>query len=109
MERGGQSGMEFLCVFLGLILLLKGVMIVFHLTAGSLWMDHQLYQNLICLAEGRPPALCQKALMRNIKTISPAGAISHLRTGSELNRWKGEIKWTLYGISLQRRQKLVLP
>ena len=109
MERGGQSALEFLCVFLGLILLLKGVMIVFHLTVGSLWMDHQLYQNLICLAEGQPPALCQKALIRNIRKISPVGTISHLRTGSELNRRQGEIKWTLYGIPLQRRQKLVLP
>ena len=105
----GQSVIEVLCVCLSLFLVLKGILLVFWLTAGSLWVDHQLYQKLICLAEGRPQTICRERLIKNIQKFNPAGIITHLQIKKEKNRWEGKIKWTIYGVSRHSRQQLILP
>ena len=108
-QRSGQSVIEVFCICLSLILILKGMFVVFWLTAGSLWMDHQLYQKLICLAEGRPQALCREKLIKNIKTLHPMGTLTHSQMRKGQNLWKGKIKWTLYGVKKDSYQQLILP
>ena len=105
----GQSVIEMSCVLLGLTLALKGMFLVFQLIAGALWLDHQVYQHLICLAEGRPQVFCQEKLIRNITKFNPAGTVSRLQMKKGVNRWEGRVKWTLYGVSRQSGQKLILP
>lgn len=108
-KPNGQSVIEVLCVCLSLFLILKGTLLVFWLAAGSLWMDHQLYQKLICLAEGRPQIICRQRLLKNIKAFNPVGVITHLQIKKGTNRWEGQIKWTIYGISRYSRQQLIFP
>ena len=108
-RASGQSVIEVLGVCLSLILLLKGILLVFWLTAGSIWVDHQLYQKLICLAEGRSQVLCRENLIKNIRTLHPTGTVTHFQIRNERNLWKGGIKWTLYGIQRDSRQGLILP
>lgn len=108
MKPNGQSVIEVLGVCLSLILLLKGILLVFWLTAGSLWVDHQLYQKLVCLAEGRSQALCREKLITNIKALHPMGVVTHFQTDKRRNLWTGKIKWTLYGIHKDSRQRLSL-
>ncbi|MCY4512062.1 MAG: hypothetical protein OXB86_00065 [Bdellovibrionales bacterium] len=105
----GQSVIEAICVCLSLILILKILFIVFWLTAGSLWVDHQLYQKLVCLAEGRSQILCQERLTKNIKTLHPLGTLTHPQIQKRSNLWKGKIQWSLYGIRKNSRQRLSLP
>lgn len=109
MKPNGQSVIEVLCICFSLILILKGIFVVFWLMAGSLWVDHQLYQKLICLAEGRPQILCQKRLIKNIKTLHPLGTLTHSQMRRGKNLWKGKIKWTLYGVNKNSHQQLILP
>ena len=109
MKPNGQSVIEVLCVCLSLIFILKVLFIVFWLTAGSLWMDHQLYQKLICLAEGRSQTLCQKRLAKNIKIFHPVGTFIPPQIKNRRNLWKGKIQWTLYGIRKTSYQQLILP
>ena len=108
-KPNGQSVIEVSGVCLSLLLLLKGIGLVFQLTAGSIWVDHHLYQHLICRAEGRSRALCRKRLIRNIKALYPGGAVTRFRAEKEGGVWKGEIKWTLYGIQRDSRERLILP
>ena len=108
-KPSGQSVIEVLSVCLSLILLLKGILLVFWFTAGSLWVDHQLYQKLICRAEGRSQTLCRKKLIKNIKAIHPAGSVIHFQMDRGRGFWSGKIKWTLYGIHKDSRQRLTLP
>ena len=109
MKPNGQSVIEVLGICLSLILILKGILVVFWLTAGSLWVDHQLYQKLICLAEGRPQILCQERLIKNIKTLHPMGTLTHSQMRKGKNLWKGKIKWTFYGVNKNSHQQLILP
>lgn len=108
-KPNGQSVIEVLGVCLSLILLLKGILLVFWLTAGSLWVDHQLYQKLVCRAEGRSQTLCREKLIKNIQALHPTGVVTHFQIRKGKNLWKGGIKWTLYGIQRNSRQELILP
>ena len=108
-EVKGQSVIEVSCVLLGLILALKGMFLVFQLTAGALWVDHQVYQHLICLAEGRSQTFCREKLIKTIIKFNPAGAVSRLQVKKGMNRWEGRVKWTVYGVSRRSGQTLILP
>ena len=109
MKPNGQSVIEVLCVCLSLILILKALFIVFWLTAGSLWADHQLYQKLVCLAEGRSQTLCQERLTKNIQLLPPMKTLVHSQIEKRKNLWTGKIQWSLYGIRKNNHQQLRLP
>ena len=100
---------EALCILLALIFTLKGMFLVFQIAAGAVYVDHRLYQHLICLAEGRSQTFCRKRLTDSIVKFNPAGAVSHLQVKQRPNRYEGKVKWTVYGISKNSVQKLILP
>ena len=92
-RRTGQAMIEML-----LLLPLAGACFVlcllfFHAHTQYLWMDHQLYQGLICLAKGNTHTLCKNQMEQKIKSFLWTGRLKHVRFQQWENKWTGNFTW----------------
>lgn len=110
-KRGqkGQSLIEALILSLGFIILIQSTLLIFWVGINILWMEHQLYQGLLCTAEQRNIHLCRAEVVQQIKRFNPAGRLSSLKINHFQNEWKGEIIWNFYKKNFLIRQSLSLP
>ena len=89
--------------------LIQCTLLIFWIGINVLWMEHQLYQGLICSAEQKGIKQCKETILKQIKKLNPAGDVRSLQIKNFQNEWKGEILWHLYKISFSIRQTLSLP
>lgn len=108
-NKTGQGSLETFVFLAVLILIVKGGLMLFWLLAGQLWLDHQLYQHLICRAKGRSEILCTKKLLKEVKKFTRIGSIKDIESIHFDNNWRGSLNWNMGGISLPVRQTLKLP
>ncbi len=67
----------------------------FHLHAQYLWMDHHLYQSLVCLAKGKNKADCENQMERKIKKFLWAGKLKDIQFHKKGEKqWKGSFTWS---------------
>ena len=102
---GGQGSLEALVMAAVLLALIKGALILFWILIGSLWIEHQLYQALICAAEGRGKSLCAERMKNNIKRLDPAGNIKSAEIKQYPKQWIGEAVWEIYRSDHSREGK----
>ena len=105
----GQSIVEMLIVSLALISLIKGILIFFWISLSLLWMEHQLYQGLICSAQKKSLKLCEDRVKQQIQRLNPLGKIKSLKIKNFTENWKGEIQWHFYKKDFFIKQSLNLP
>lgn len=105
----GQGNLEALLLVIIFILIIKGGFMFFWLLAGNLWLDHQLYQNLICRAKGHSEIFCEKKLLKEVRKFTWIGSIQNIESIQLNNSWKGSLNWKIGGISVPIKQVLELP
>ena len=82
---------------------------LFWLLAGNLWLDHQLYQHLVCKAQGQPEILCVEKLLKESKKFTNVGAVKNIKIIPLNNGWQGSLNWDIYGLFVPIRRTLKLP
>ena len=82
---------------------------LFWLIAGNLWIDHQLYQHLICRAKGQQEVFCVKKLLAETEKLTPERHIKNIKTIHRQDVWKGSLIWKIHGLSIPIKQILRLP
>ena len=108
-DQKGQNLIESLILSLVLITVLKFIFIIFWLFISLLWMEHQLYQGLICKAEQKKESLCKQKILQEIKKLNPLGKIKELKIDKTKNIYKGELLWIFYKQNFTIKQNLILP
>ena len=68
-------------------------LLFFHAFAQTLYMDHQLYQSLICLAEGKPKTDCEKTLQQKVKSFFWTGKLKNIKFKKGEEKWSGQFTW----------------
>ncbi len=105
----GQSLIEALILSWALISLMSLVLLIFWIWTNIIWIEHQLYQGLICAAQQKDMRFCKEALLSQIKKFNPPGRIKFLKIKNFQNQWKGEIIWIFYNKKFSIQQILSLP
>lgn len=105
----GQSIVELMFISLAVIVLIKSILILFWIVISLLWMEHQLYQGLVCAAQQKNTKLCESITIQQIKKLNPLGAIKFLKIKKFKDAWKGEIQWHFYKRNFFIKQSLSLP
>ena len=108
-KQTGQGSIETLALLTTFILTIKGGLMLFWLLAGHLWMDHQLYQHLVCRAQGQMEALCTEKLLKESKRFIFTGAVKNIKIRRQNNSWKGSLDWNIRGFSIPIIRTLKLP
>ncbi len=88
--KRGQAVMEMVMflplAFGGLVVCL----FVFYTCSKQLWVDHQLYQFLICLSQRVNQLKCQRKLKKGIRSFLWMGdKIKTLKFNGKENKWSG--------------------
>ena len=104
-KKSGQALIETL-----LVLPLAGAcfslcLLSFHVHAQYLWMDHQLYQALICLAKEKKD--CKENMTKKIKSFLWVGRLNNIQFKAAENKWSGAFTWqtSLWKIPFKKHLK----
>ena len=108
-NQKGQALIETVVISLTWFLLIKGMVMMFILVSSSLWIQHSLYQGLVCLAEGRNAPRCKESLVTNIKKGIPLGKINDVHLQGNFEHWSGTLNWNFYKWKWNFKERLVLP
>ena len=100
-ERG-QSLIEFFILFVFLGLCLPTLLSVSWLLIQKTWIEHQLYQAIVCMAEQHPKIHCESQLREKIKALGHLGELKSL----SLSKKKGELVWSFYKQDFTIKQNL---
>ena len=107
--QNGQSLIEVLILSLALITMVQLTLVIFWIGTNILWIEHQLYQGLVCAAQHKKIYLCRETILKQINKLNPLGAIQSLKIKHFQNEWKGEIVWAFYKKNFLIQQTLSLP
>ena len=66
---------------------------LFHSYTQQLWMDHQLYQSLICLAKGENKSHCKNKMDQKIKSFLWVGELKNIKLDNKNGKWSGAFIW----------------
>ena len=108
-SKKGQSLIEFMILSLALISLIKGILILFWIFISLIWIEHHLYQGLICSAQQKNINFCKNLSLQQIKKLNHLGVIKSLKLTHFKKHWKGEAQWHFYKQNFFIRQSLSLP
>ena len=104
-KNKGQALIEFLVLslsFVSIIQILFGIAWIF---INLIWMEHHLYQSVLCVAQERKKVFCERRFLKDIKKLNPKAEIKSLNFNSK----KGEFKWRFYKQDFVIQQSFELP
>ena len=93
MKQSGQAVIEMIIVLPLITSCFILCLLFFHVHAQYLWMDHQLYQSLICLARGKTKLSCETQMKKKIKSFLWTGKLENIQLHSGDKKWKGSFIW----------------
>ena len=108
-NQKGQSLSEALILSLAFLTLFHFSLLTVWMGINILWMEHQLYQGILCSAQQKSIKFCRWTALKKIKNFNPLGKIQSLRITNFQNKWKGEISWSFYKKEFVIQQTLSLP
>ena len=68
-------------------------LLFFFMYAQHLWMDHQLYQSLLCMAKGKTKPYCESQMKRKIASFLWIGELNNIQFHKRKNGWRGLFIW----------------
>ena len=101
--QSGQSLIEAVVVSFLLIASLQGLFVLSWISVQKIWMEHQLYQAVLCVAEQKAKIKCESQLMQNIQSFNRLGRLKLLFISEK----KGELVWRFYKKDFLIQQSLV--
>ena len=78
-NNSGQAAIETVIALSGFITLLAGVLIISYLSFARVWLSHESYETLICLAQRVATNICESNLRKALQQL-PFGSLHHLGT-----------------------------
>lgn len=108
-NQKGQGLIEVLILSPVLIILFQFILLVFWIGVNVLWMEHQLYQGILCVAQKKDIQLCKMKVTQQIKRFNTVENIQSVKINHFNNEWKGEIIWNIYKKKFFIQQNLHLP
>ena len=105
-KKSGQALIETLLILPLICACFSVCLLSFHVHAQYLWMDHHLYQALICLAKGKKD--CKDNMTKKIKSFLWAGSLNNIQFKTTENKWSGTFTWQtfLWKIPFKKHLKL---
>lgn len=107
-NQNGQTLIEASIVIVPLFFILKSFLFVIFIFGQSFWIDHKLYQHLICLAEGRG-LKCEMNLKKNFKMLNAENILEHLKIVNNNSTWFAKTHLDFYGIQIDFQQSFRMP
>ena len=108
-SQRGQSLVECLLLFVTTSLLIKTALLLFLLVTHKIWIKHQLYQSLVCVAKEKKENICKKELIKNVKQLSQIGKIKNIKIINKDRQAKGYLKWEVHRLNLKIHSRFYLP
>ena len=96
--------LEFLFISIVFISIIHFIFVLAWLFINKIWIEHHLYQAIVCVAEEREKSFCSNRLLKNIKSLNPKSEIKDLT----FNKTQGEIIWRFYNKDFVIRQNFKL-
>ena len=94
MKQSGQAVIEMIILLPLIASCFILSLLFFHVHIQHLWMDHQLYQALICLAKGKTKLTCETQMKKKIKSFLWSGQLKNVQFHQPgEKKWKGEFIW----------------
>lgn len=78
------------------------------IVSSILWMEHQVYQGIVCVAQQREIKQCKDTAIKYIKRFTSLGEINSLTIKKRYNHWEGYILWNFYNKNFFIRQSFYL-
>ena len=103
-SKRGQALIEFSILSLAFVTVIQLLFVMAWIFINLLWIEHHLYQAILCVAQERSQPFCKGQLLREIRTLNPSADISSLNFNSS----KGELKWRFYKKDFVIRQNFKL-
>ena len=79
---------------------------LFFAYTQKIWMDHQLYQSLICLAQGENKTHCKQKMKKKIKIFLWTGKLKNIQLHKKTQQWKGTFTWETHFWKIPFQQTL---
>ena len=92
-DQSGQALIETVVLFPLVASCFILCLLFFNVYAQQLWMDHQLYQSLVCMAKGHTSYTCEKKMKKKIKSFLWAGRLEETKLYKKANKWQGTFVW----------------
>ena len=108
-DSGGQTILEFLALLALLIFSLKTGLILLWILTGRLWLDHQLYQNLVCRAKGQTEKICSARFLEESRKLVLKGRITDIKISRQRRLYKGSLIWKIKNLKIPVRQTFKTP
>ena len=90
-KKSGQALIETLLVLPLICFCFSVCLLSFHAHAQYLWMDHHLYQALICLSKGKKD--CKDNMTKKIKSFLWVGDLNNIQFKTTESKWSGTFTW----------------
>lgn len=108
-NKKGQSLVEMLVFGLVLSFLVQAILLFFVTAVSLIYMEHQLYQGILCVARGETSPHCKTKTLAQIKKFNPVGQVISLKINHLQKEGKGVIKWRFLKRNFFIRQTVRLP
>lgn len=100
----GQTLIETLILSLVFIGLTQFIMFLCWMFINFIWIEHQLYQAILCIAQQKERRVCESHLINNINKLGHLGEVSSFHIDSK----KGRLLWRFYKYNFLIKQNLNL-
>ena len=67
-------------------------LLLVHTYIRKIWVDHHLYQALICAAKRQPIHICKENLIQQSKKLYFLGKIQSIQLKGGGNKWTGHVR-----------------
>lgn len=94
-SQRGSSVIEACILLLLSLQIFLGVLGLVAFMSAQLWLRHQSYEALICLAQGQSPNHCEAQLRAAAVAVVPFGQISQVRLWERRNHWNIHMEWRI--------------
>lgn len=109
MNHRGSAILESLAVTVLIFALALGIGQVARAATAKIWLDHCLYEALICVAEERNQSQCEADALAGARKLPLGSRKLHLKLTKRNGQWQGELNWEgAWGLNAKTRQQLAL-
>ncbi len=105
-KQSGQAIGELMILLPSISSIFIFCFLFFYIFTQHLWMDHHLYQSLICLAEGETQARCKNRFREKTNPFLFIGKITNLKFHENKWQWKGSFIWENFFGSIHFNKEL---
>ena len=101
--------MEALVLCLALSFLIQALFLLFWTAVSFIFIEHQLYQGVLCAVRGENPQSCKSKVLARIRKFHPVGKTLSIKINTSQKGGKGLIQWRFLKTDFFIKQTVQLP